>query len=217
MLELTLRRQLIQTALAMNGQGLNHGSSGNLSLRHGEHILITPSGLAYEDCRPQDIVRLDLDGRVTGGGRPSSEWPFHCEIYRSRPEAGAVLHAHSPWCTTLACLEREIPPFHYMIAAAGGSTIRCAEYALFGSRELSENVLRALADRCACLMAHHGMVCFSSTPQAALELAVEVENLARLYVQALQIEEPALLTEAQMAEVKKRFAAYRGSSGISSS
>ncbi len=213
MLELTRRRELIDTALAMNSLGLNQGCSGNLSLRSGDMILITPSALAYDRCRPQDIVQMDLDGSCRGSGKPSSEWPLHLDIYRTRPEAGAILHAHSPFCTTLACMELAIPPFHYMVAVAGGTTIRCADYALYGSRELSAAVQTALQDRTACLMAHHGMVCFGSTLDQALDLAVEVENLARLYVQALQLGTPNLLTDEQMDAVLEKFSDYRGQAG----
>ena len=209
MLELTLRRELLTTALSMNSLGLNQGASGNLSARHGDHILITPSALSYDRCCPEDIVRLDMDGVFSGRRRPSSEWGFHLEIYRAHPEACAVLHAHSPWCTTLACLDREIPPFHYMVALAGGDSIPCAPYALFGSRELSDNVCLALAERTACLMSHHGMVCYSGSLAKVLELAVEVENLARVYCQTLQVGEPLLLDREQMAEVMVKFADYR--------
>jgi L-fuculose-phosphate aldolase len=212
MLELTLRRGLITTALAMNTSGLNQGASGNVSVRHDDHILITPSALSYEHCHPGDIVRLDLDGTFSGPRKPSSEWGFHLKIYRARPEAGAVLHAHSPWCTTLACLERGIPPFHYMVALAGGDTIPCAPYAVFGSRELSDNVAAALENRSACLMSHHGMVCFADSLEKVLDLAIEVENLARVYCQTLQLGEPSLLNSRQMAEVQEKFADYRSSS-----
>jgi L-fuculose-phosphate aldolase len=212
MLELTLRRELISTALAMNSMGLNQGASGNLSVRHGDHILITPSALSYDRCRPEDIVRLEMGGIFSGRRKPSSEGGFHLEIYKAHAEAGAVLHAHSPWCTTLACLDREIPPFHYMVALAGGDTIPCAAYEVFGSRELSDRVVAALKDRTACLLSHHGMVCFADSLEKVLELAIEVENLARVYCQTLQIGEPSLLNREQMDEVRAKFADYRRSS-----
>lgn len=205
------RRALIETARAMNRTGLNQGTSGNLSLRLDEAFLITPSALAYDRCTTADLVRLDMNGEVIGGTRrPSSEWRIHRDIYRQRPEARAVLHAHPPWCTTLACLERDIPPFHYMVAVAGGTSIACAPYELFGSRELSENVLAALSGgRRACLLAHHGMVCLDSGLDEALALALEVENLARVYVQALQVGEVPLLSAEEMDEVAARFADYK--------
>lgn len=209
MLELSLRQKLITTARAMNSLGLNQGMSGNLSVRHGDRILITPSGMSYDQCRAGDMVRMDMDGVVEGQGRPSSEWRLHLDIYASRQEAGAILHAHPPWCTTLACLDREIPAFHYMVAVAGGDSIRCAPYAVFGSRELSRHVQLALHDRSACLMSHHGMVCFAESPEKALDLAVEVEHLAKIFCQVLQIGAPSLLDKSQMHKVLLKFADYR--------
>ena len=214
MLNHSRRAALLHTARQMNRLGLNQGTSGNVSLRLDSGLLITPSALAYAQCRPGDMVELDMEGRVVRGTHsPSSEWRLHRDIYRSRPEAGAVLHCHSPWCTTLACLEQEIPPFHYMVAVAGGDAITCADYALFGTAELSEKTLAALSpDRRACLLAHHGLVCLGADPHDALTLAVEVENLARCYDQALQIGEVPLLSEAEMAAVREKFISYRPSS-----
>ncbi|HFQ89817.1 MAG TPA: class II aldolase [Desulfobulbus sp.] len=203
------RRTLLDTALAMNRLGLNQGMAGNVSVRTGDGFLITPSAMAYEKCAPVDMVRVAMDGRPQGRHRPSSEWRLHRDIYLGHPEAGAVLHAHPPWCTVLACLEREIPAFHYMVAVAGGDSIPLAGYATFGSAELSALVGQALAHRSACLMAHHGMVCFAAGPEEVLALALEVENLARAYGRALQVGEVPLLTGEQMAEVTARFAAYR--------
>lgn len=204
------RHLLLKTARAMNRNGLNQGISGNLSLRTDNGFLITPSALAYEKCRTGDLVLLDMEGKQKEGcRRPSSEWRLHRDIYRHRPEAGAILHAHAPWCTTLACLERRIPPYHYMVALCGGNSIDCATYALFGSQQLSDNALAAMESRCACLLAHHGMVCFAADPESTLDLAVEVENLARMYIQALQVGEPPLLSVSEMEAVRKKFAAYR--------
>ncbi len=203
------RRALLDTALAMNRLGLNQGMAGNVSVRTGGAFLITPSAMAYEECVPADMVLVAMDGRARGSRRPSSEWRLHRDIYRLHPQAGAVLHAHPPWCTTLACLEREIPPFHYMVAVAGGDSIPLAGYATFGTAALSEQVEQALRDRTACLMAHHGMVCLADTLKDVLALALEVENLARIYTRALQVGEVPLLSSAQMAEVRARFADYR--------
>ena len=207
----TQRAGLLATALAMNREGINHGSSGNVSLRNGDGFMITPSALAYDKCRAGDMVQVSMEGEVLVGVRkPSSEWILHRDIYVGRAEAGAVLHAHSPWCTTLACLEREIPPSHYMVAMAGGNSIACASYALFGSRELSVNALAALdSGRSACLLAHHGMVCFAPGLDEVLTLAIEVENLARVYVQALQVEEPRWLSDLEMEAVQERFVDYK--------
>lgn len=157
------------------------------------------------------MVKVDWSGKAESRRKPSSEWQLHLDIYVSRPEAGAVLHAHPPWCTTLACMDRDIPAFHYMVALAGGDSIRCAGYALFGSKELSERVGEAMKNRRACLMSHNGMVCFADTPEEALDLAVEIENLARIYVQTLQIGTPSLLTTGQMEAVQQKFSSYRSS------
>lgn len=195
----------------MNRLGLNQGVSGNISLRQDDGMLITPSALAYDQCLGKDLVEVDMTGRVMRGSRkPSSEWRLHRDVYQARADAGAVLHCHSPWCTTLACLELDIPAFHYMVAVAGGDSIPCAPYALFGSQELSVHVRTALAEKGkACLLAHHGLVCLGSDPEDVLNLAVEVENLARCYGQALSIGKVPLLSGEQMAEVAQRFAAYR--------
>ncbi len=204
-----LRQRLIDTALTMNRSGINQGSAGNLSVRVEEGFLITPSALPYEECRPEDIVLMDLNGDWQGSRKPSSEWRFHRDIYRQRKEAGAILHAHPPWCTTLACLGKGIPPFHYMVAVAGGSDIRCAPYATFGTQELSNGVLQALENRNACLLSNHGMLCLDKELTRTLSLAVEVENLARIYCQALAIGEPLLLDEREMEHILEKFREYR--------
>ncbi len=200
---------VVEIAVRTNVLGLNQGMSGNISLRDGDGFLITPSALPHEALTADDIVPVSLAGKWPEGQKPSSEWRFHCDIYRHHPAAGAVIHAHPPWCTTLACLHREIPAFHYMVAVAGGDSIRCADYALFGTAALSRNILNALEDRKACLIANHGMVCFDEDAASALALAVEVENLARIYAQALSVGEPALLGKAEMDEVLERFVRYR--------
>jgi len=207
------RQRLVEAARAMNRQGLNRGRSGNLSVRWNHGFLITPSGMEYERCRSRDLVEMDAQGRVVAGSRPpSTEWRLHGDIYRARPEVAAVLHAHPPACTALACLGRAIPPFHYMVALAGGREIPLADYAVFGSRQLSENVLAALGrDLCACLMAHHGLVCLGSDPDATLELALEVEGLASVYLQTLQAGGGPLLSAAEMALVRERFQDYQRS------
>jgi len=204
-----LRENLLATARAMNSQGLNQGTSGNVSVREGNGFVITPSALAYDQCRPEDLVWLDMEGQVQGERKPSSEWRMHRDIYAHYPQAGAVLHAHSLYCTTLACLERPIPAFHYMVAMAGGDSIRCAPYATFGSQALSDAAVSALKDRTATLLAHHGMLCHAPDLAHVLALAIEVEALARMYVQALQIQEPPVLSEAAMGEVLERFSGYK--------
>jgi L-fuculose-phosphate aldolase len=204
-----LRVEIIRTAMRMNELGINQGKSGNVSARTDDGFLITPTGVPYEETKPEQIVAMDFDGNHEGTVLPSSEWRFHRDIYISGAErVNAIVHSHAPYATTLACMDRGIPSFHYMVAAAGGSDIRCAAYATFGTQELSEHVLIALRDRKACLMSHHGMIACGENLQGALALAVEVESLARMYWQALQIGEPALLGAAEMRIVIDRFQTY---------
>ena len=207
-----LRRQLIETACRMAPANLNRGSAGNLSVRTRENgldgYLITPSGMDYEVLVPEDIVFMRLDGTPDGRRKPSSEWRFHHDIYAARPDAGAILHAHSPFATSLACLRRDIPPFHYMIARFGGDTIRCADYATFGSQALSDNALTALRDRCACLLANHGLLVFGKTLAQLFALAVEFEALCEQYWRACQLGQPVLLDPDEMATVRAKFASY---------
>ena len=168
------RLQLIEKAIAMNRCGLNQGTSGNLSRRHQDGMLISPSGMAYSTLEPEDIVIVDGDGQHHGPRQASSEWRIHHDIYRARADAGAILHAHPTNCAALACLHEPIPAFHYMVAVAGGHDIRCAPYATFGSQALSDHVLDALEDRQACLMANHGLICLAQNLDRALALAIEV-------------------------------------------
>jgi len=205
---LKLRREIIATALAMNELRINRGKSGNVSARVAGGFLVTPSGLAYESTQPEDIVAVSLDGKATGRRAPSSEWRFHRDIYAARPEVGGIVHAHSSFATTLACLGRGIPAFHYMIAVAGGPDIRCAPYATFGTQELSDVALAALEGRRACLLANHGMIAVGESSRAALALAVEVEALAEQYWRALQIGKPTVLSEAEMERVLEKFKTY---------
>jgi L-fuculose-phosphate aldolase len=206
--ELALREQIIAAALEMNARGLNRGKSGNVSARIDNGFLVTPTGLAYESTQPADIVAMTPDGTARGLRLPSSEWRFHHDIYAARREVGAIVHAHSPFATTLACVGRDIPPFHYMIAVAGGKDIRCAAYATFGTQQLSDHALRALEDRKACLLGNHGMIAVGASMTAALALAVEVEALAEQYWRALQIGTPNLLSEAEMEVVLEKFRSY---------
>ncbi len=201
-------QRIIDACLAMHREGINQGSAGNISVRTAGGFLITPSGAAYERMRSEDMVQMDLEGQSAGEQRPSSEWRMHCDIYRTRPEAGAVVHAHPTFCTALSCLRKGIPPFHYMVAVAGGSDIRCSGYALFGTQALSDAMLAALEGRRACLLGTHGMICFHDDLDRALNLAIEVETLARQYWHACRIGEPVLLSEAEMAEVIMQFGDY---------
>jgi L-fuculose-phosphate aldolase len=206
--QLQLRKQIIATALAMNAPGINRGTSGNVSARWESGFLITPSGLPYEDTKPSDIVFVDAAGNARGKRLPSSEWRFHHDIYRSRSDAHAIVHTHASFATTLACLGKNVPAFHYMIAVAGGDSIRCAPYATFGTQQLSTNALNALKDRKACLLANHGMITTGSNLDKALALTVEVEALCEQYWRALQIGKPAILSAKEMRTVLKKFATY---------
>lgn len=202
-----LRRQIIGTALGMNELGINQGTAGNVSARVEDGFLITPSGRPYEQTRPGDLVHVSFDGRAPTGNA-SSEWRIHLDIYTKRSEVTAVVHTHAMFCTTLACLHKEIPAFHYMVAVAGGDSIRCAPYATFGTQRLSSHVLKALRNRKACLLANHGMIAIESSLERALALAVEVETLAAQYWRALQIGEPHILSSAEMKRVVEKFKTY---------
>ena len=193
----------------MDELGINQGTSGNVSARAGDGFLITPTALPYAETEPADLVFVGPDGTARGSRRPSSEWRFHRDIYAARPDDGAVVHTHAVYATTLACLRMPIPRFHYMVAVAGGDDIRCAPYATYGTQELSDYAIAALADRKACLLANHGMIACGADLDAALALAVEVEMLARQYWQVLQVGKPKLLTRKQMAKVLEKFNDYR--------
>jgi len=207
----TLAESVLSTARAMNASGINRGSAGNVSARcpGGDgSFLITPTGLAYDKCDTPDIVKVDAHGTANARRKPSSEWRFHRDIYAMRPEAGAIVHCHSPFATALACQLADIPPFHYMIARFGGDTVRCAAYATFGTQALSDAVLAALQGRRACLMAHHGMVVFGADLEEALALAIELESLCEQYWRVLQLGEPRLLPADEMACVVEKFRDY---------
>lgn len=203
-----LRAQIIDVCRKMEASGLNRGTSGNVSCRDGDHFLVTPSGLPVEKLTPAGIVAVGFDGQVIGPGKPSSEWHFHRDILRSRPEIHAVVHTHSPHATALACLREDLPPFHYMVAIAGGESVRCAPYALFGTEALSQHALAALDGRKACLLANHGLIALGRDLDEALAIAVEIESLCAQYLLARQVGEPALLSAAQMREVIAKFEGY---------
>lgn len=208
--ERATRQSLIDHGRAMNASGLSLNKSGNASLRWGDGLLITPTGRAYDRLQPEDIVFLEADGTCPPGQlAPSSEWRFHCDILRASAGVHAVVHVHSPHATALACLGEGIPAFHYMVAVAGGDRIPCADYATFGTRELSDNVLRALdGDLHACLMANHGQVATGRTLAEAYALAWEVENLARQYMLARSLGATRNLPDDEMARVLEKFRHY---------
>jgi L-fuculose-phosphate aldolase len=208
-----LSRQVLDTAQAMIANDLNRGSAGNVSARFEGGFIITPTGMDYKACAPSDMVFVDMNGNANINTaavtrKPSSEWLFHRDIYLHHANAQAVVHAHSPFATSLACMEVEIPSFHYMIARFGGSNVRCASYATFGTQELSDSIVRALNGRCACLIAHHGMVVHGRNLDHALALAVEIETLSEQFWRVLQLGQPKLLSEEEMQRVLEKFDGY---------
>ena len=207
--ERELRAALLDVSRRMVELGLNRGTAGNASVRCGEGLLITPSALPVSEMTASNMVQMTLDGKVLQGGKPSSEWRFHCDILKARPEIGAVLHSHSPFATTLASLRREVPAVHYMIALAGGDSIRCMPYSLFGEQQLSDDALEALQGRKACLLGNHGMIALGVDLDDALVVAQEVEFLCEIYWRTLSLGEPKLLTAQQMHEVKAKFVEYK--------
>ncbi|WP_374628829.1 class II aldolase/adducin family protein [Pannonibacter indicus] len=195
-----LRRNMVGICRGMNSSGINQGTAGNLSVRTGGGFLITPSSLPYDLMTPDDLVEMDFDGTYAGR-RPSSEWRFHRDILKNRPDINVVLHCHSMYATTLACHHKTIPAFHYMVGVAGGTTIRCAEYATFGTQELSDHALKALDGRLACLLGQHGQISLGQDLEQALWLAIEVETLSRMYVQVLTLGTPPVLSDDEMERV----------------
>ncbi len=207
-----LREEIVQACRTMNATGLNQGMSGNISVRDGERMLITPTNTPYDLMRPVDIALMlvgDEAGNWAGPKRPSSEWRMHRDILAARSEFGAVVHAHPVTCTALAMMRRGIPPCHYMVATFGGEDVRCARYATFGTAALSEAVADALRDRSACLLANHGMIACGADLAQALWRAVELEALARQYHACLVAGSPVLLSQAEIEDAQRQFAAYR--------
>lgn len=204
-----LRADLVAAARELPARGLSAGTSGNVSVRDGSGFLITPSGVAYSTMTASDIVQLDGKGSVVGGHlAPSSEWRLHLGLYAQRPDLNTIVHAHPRHATALACTGRDIPAFHYMVAIAGGDSIRCAPYAPYGTEELAHAAARAMSGRRACLLANHGAVAASAGLQAALDLMTEIEELAAQYCVALQIGSVTLLSREEMAEIIERFKNY---------
>jgi L-fuculose-phosphate aldolase len=210
MTEAQLRAEIVAVAQAIDKAGFCPSKSGNVSARFGDGLLITPSGLPYAQTTPDDLIQLSLDGTVIGGTRkPSSEWPFHVAIYQARPDAQAIVHTHSPRATALSSTRRGIPAFHYMIALCGGSDVRCAPYATFGTPELAQNAVAALEGRKAVLLANHGVIALGGSLAGAHQIVAEVENLAGQYLDILAAGlEPVILDEAEMARVGAKFAGY---------
>jgi L-fuculose-phosphate aldolase len=213
-MSLTARDALCVASRSLEQRGLNCGTAGNLSVRFGDGLLITPSGVKPAQLTPAAIVAMALDGTLAEPEqRPSSEWRFHRDIYVARPDASAVVHVHSPYATALACQRRDIPGFHYMIAKAGGNSIRCAGYATFGTQALSDTALLALEDRRACLLANHGMIAIGADLERAVDLTLEVETLAQQYALALMSGTPVLLSSDEMRDAFERFKTYGARDG----
>lgn len=203
-----IRREMIATCIYMNDKGVNQGTSGNISVRIEGGFLITPSGVPYQEMKPEDIVFMKPDASHRGTRKPSTEWRFHRDIMTKKPEVGAVIHLHSMFCTSLSILRREIPAVHYMIAAAGGPSVPCVPYVTWGTQELADYILGALENRHACLLANHGMVCVGPNLKKAAWLAVEIEALAAQYWRALQIGVPHVLPDDEIARVMEKFKSY---------
>jgi L-fuculose-phosphate aldolase len=211
--EKALRVSLIEVSQKLVALGLNQGTSGNVSVRsrnqNGESgFLITPSGMVADKLMPSDIVWMDFSGKAVGERSASSEWRFHLDILKNKPEINAVVHTHSMFATTLSTFRRDMPAFHYMIALCGGDNIRCAPYALFGSQQLSDYALIALQDRKACLLANHGVIAVGESLDQALNVTQEVEILSEQYLHALQVGEPYILSNQEMLEVQEKFKSY---------
>ena len=212
MSEAQARDAVVAAVRRLDALGMNRGSTGNASQRWAvdgvDGMLITPTGMGADELQPADLVWVGVDGRVAGAWQPSSEWHFHLATYRARPDLHAVLHTHSTHAAALACLRYELPAFHYMVAVAGGDSVPCVPYHLFGTEALSQAVAGALRERDACLMANHGLVAAGATMARAMKVLQEVESLCEVYLKALAVGEPALLSREQMREVIARFRDY---------
>ena len=206
--ERALRKDIADAYRSMNDLGINQGTSGNISVRFEDGLLIGPSGTPYATMAPEDICFVAMDGTCEHRLAPSSEWRFHRDILKSRDDVNAVVHAHPTYCTALAICRKDIPAVHYMIAAAGGPSVRCGGYATFGTAELSKLALEALEGRNCCLLANHGMIATGPNLPKAMWLAIELETLARQYAVALQIGDPVTLDDAEIARNVEKFKTY---------
>ncbi len=210
MSELDIRKEIIETCLKMEELGINQGTSGNISHRFGDGILITPSGVSYDLLRPKDIVFVPFSSKndYEGEFAPSSELDFHFDLLKEKPEINCVLHNHSTYATSMAICRMDIPSHHYMVGVGGGKKIPCAKYATFGTQELSQNIIKALVGYNACLLANHGVITTAKTLKKALWIAIEVENLAKQYIMAKQIGKPVLLDSEEMDIILEKFKSY---------
>ncbi len=208
--ELNIRKEIISTCQKMEELGINQGTSGNISYRFNDGILITPSGISYEVLKPEDIVFVPFSSKKEYKGEypPSSELDFHFDILKAKPQVDCVLHNHSIYATSMAICRMDIPAHHYMVGIGGGKKIPCASYATFGSSELSQNIIKALDGYHTCLLANHGVVTTAKTLKKALNLAVEVENLAKQYIMAKQVGEPVILSDKEMDKILEKIKFY---------
>lgn len=208
----SIQQQLLELTLQLQSLGLNEGSSGNCSIRHHDGFFITPSGLNPKVIHEDDMVFMDFNGTIQSNQKParepSSEWRFHHDILKSRIDVNVVIHTHSTFATTLSIFRKDIPAFHYMIAIAGGNSIRCSAYALFGTQTLSDEAIKALDNRKACLLANHGLIVIGRDIEDALNITCEIERLCEQYVYVLQIGAPSILSNQEMDEVIYRFKSY---------
>jgi L-fuculose-phosphate aldolase len=203
-----LRKAVIKTCLAMNDDGINQGTSGNVSVRTDEGFVITASGIPYKKMKPEHVVEMDLEGGYRGDFLPSTEWRMHMDLFKARPEATAIVHVHSTYATAMACLRKDIPAFHYMIGVVGAASLKVSDYAEFGTQELSNTMLEAIKGRSGCLLANHGQICFGKDLDQALWRAGEIEALCHQYWAALLAGKPVVLADVQMTSVLKRFGSY---------
>ncbi len=208
MTETLLRSEIVQTVRELQDHGLNHGNSGNVSVRSERGLLITPTGCNARNATAEGIVTIDMDGTVLGDGAPSSEWHMHLAIMRAFPAAKAVIHTHADACVALSCLRQPLPAFHYMVAAFGGNDVRCARYETFGTAKLADAAVEALRDRTACLLANHGMIAMGVSLEQTLGTTIKLETLARQYLLALQGGDPELLSDEEMTTVGNRYKNY---------
>jgi L-fuculose-phosphate aldolase len=210
-IEKALREAIVEKARWMNAIGLNQGTSGNISARHDNKMLLTPTAVPYETMKPAMIAAFPIDGEYgtyDGPLLPSTEWRFHLDIMKARPEVGAIVHTHSTFATVLAILRKPIPACHYMVAAFGGTDVRVADYATYGTKELAENALKALASRTGCLLANHGMIALGRDLDVAMWRALELETIAKQYYHSLVVGSPAILPDAAVDATLKAFGTY---------
>ena len=208
--EMNSKQILCDAIIKLNTLGLNHGSTGNCSIRKEEGFLISPSGIRNDSLKSEHIVLMKMDGTLVNPKKlqPSSEWLFHRDIFTSRKDVNAVVHTHSVYASALSVLGAAIPQFHYMIAVTGGKEIPCAQYAMFGTQELSDNILKSLGKQKACLMSNHGLITVGTDLKEAVDIAEEVEHLSKMYVKANMPRKPHLLSDEEMDDVLKRFQSY---------